>query len=263
MLDVQHLTKDFAGLRAVDDLSFTLEPGEILGLIGPNGSGKSTSINVITGLLKSSGGRVAVDGTRVTDLPPHRIARAGLARTFQTIKLFSELTVLENVEVGAVSAGLPRTEARSKAESILQELGIGHLADAEAGTLPYGDERRVEVSRALACSPRYLLLDEPAAGLNENESDTLLETLGRIPERYECGILIVDHDMRLIMRLCDRLHVLNYGKTIATGTPQEIRDDPDVIAAYLGRGAEPQVTGSKSTEPRPGDAGKDPGRVAG
>lgn len=234
MLDVQHLTKDFVGLRAVDDLSLTLETGEILGLIGPNGSGKSTSINVITGLLKPSNGEVLVDGQRVTRRPPHQIARAGLARTFQTIKLFTELTVLENVEVGAVSAGMNRRSAHKHAQVILAELGIAHLGHLAAGTLPYGDERRVEVARALACGPRYLLLDEPAAGLNEQESDTLLDTLALIPETYSCGILIVDHDMRLIMRLCDRLHVLNYGKTIATGTPDEIRKNPAVISAYLG-----------------------------
>lgn len=236
MLEVNQLTKDFAGLRAVDDLSFTLAPGEILGLIGPNGSGKSTSINVITGMLKPSAGQVAVDGKAITALPPHRIAQAGLARTFQTIKLFSELTVLENVEVGAVSAGMNRRAARQRAEAILTELEIGRLGHLGAGTLPYGDERRVEIARALARGPRYLLLDEPAAGLNESESDTLLDMLALIPAQYGCGLLVVDHDMRLIMRLCQRLHVLNYGKTIATGTPQEVRGDPAVIQAYLGSG---------------------------
>ncbi|MEZ4656310.1 MAG: ABC transporter ATP-binding protein [Caldilineaceae bacterium] len=238
MLQVEHLTKDFAGLRAVDDLSLTLEAGEILGLIGPNGSGKSTSINVITGLLKASAGQVTVDGQRITGLPPHRIAQAGLARTFQTIKLFSELTVLENVEVGAVSAGMNRRAARRRAEEILDELEIGRLGRMEAGTLPYGDERRVEIARALARGPRYLLLDEPAAGLNEGESDALLDMLALIPPKYGCGVLIVDHDMRLIMRLCHRLHVLNYGKTIATGTPAAIRTNPAVIQAYLGSSGE-------------------------
>lgn len=234
MLETKDVTKDFAGLRAVDDLSLTLDAGEIVGLIGPNGSGKSTSINVITGLLKPSGGRIQVDGVDVTAKAPHHIAAAGLARTFQTIKLFTELTVLENVEVGAVSAGMNRRDARQRAKLILDELGIGPLGHLEAGTLPYGDERRVEIARALARDPRYLLLDEPAAGLNERESDTLLATLALIPEKYGCGILIVDHDMRLIMRLCQRLHVLNYGKTIAVGNPQDVRSNPAVIEAYLG-----------------------------
>ncbi|MEM7127599.1 MAG: ABC transporter ATP-binding protein [Chloroflexota bacterium] len=235
MLETKGITKDFSGLRAVDDLSLVLEPGEILGLIGPNGSGKSTSINVITGLLKPTDGQVMVDGSIITAQPPHKIARAGLARTFQTIKLFTELTVLENVEVGAVSAGMNRRAARQQAEAILAELEIDHLGHLEAGTLPYGDERRVEIARALARGPQYLLLDEPAAGLNERESDTLLDTLAIIPEKYGCGILIVDHDMRLIMRLCHRLHVLNHGKTIATGSPQQVRENPAVIEAYLGR----------------------------
>ncbi len=238
MLSVRNLTKDFAGLRAVDDLSFTLHPGEILGLIGPNGSGKSTSINVITGLLKASAGEVRVDESAITNQPPHKVAQAGLARTFQTIKLFADLTVLENVEVGAVSAGLSRKDARERANSILHELEIETLGLMSAGALPYGDERRVEIARALARQPRFLLLDEPAAGLNEAESDTLLTLLATIPDRYGCGMLIVDHDMRLIMRLCDRLHVLNYGKTIAQGTPGEIRQNPAVLEAYLGTRAE-------------------------
>lgn len=247
MLQVEHLTKDFAGLRAVDDLSLTLDAGEILGLIGPNGSGKSTSINVITGLLKASAGVVTVDGQRITGQPPYRIAQAGLARTFQTIKLFAELSVLENVEVGAVSAGMNRRVAHQRAEKILEELEIGRLGHMEAGTLPYGDERRVEIARALARGPRYLLLDEPAAGLNEGESDALLNMLALIPQKYGCGVLIVDHDMRLIMRLCHRLHVLNYGKTIATGTPAEIRTNPAVIQAYLGSSGEPSALNKPET----------------
>lgn len=234
MLETQNIVKNFAGLRAVDDLSLTLDQGEILGLIGPNGSGKSTSINVITGLLKPSGGQVFVDGVEITAQAPHQIAAAGLSRTFQTIKLFTELTVLENVEVGGVSAGMNRRDARERAGEILRELEIDQLGHLQAGTLPYGDERRVEIARALARGPLYLLLDEPAAGLNEKESDTLLATLALIPEKYGCGILIVDHDMRLIMRLCQRLHVLNYGKTIATGKPEDVRANPAVIEAYLG-----------------------------
>lgn len=233
-LTVENLTKDFVGLRAVDHISFTLKQGEILGLIGPNGSGKTTSVNVITGLLKPSDGRVLVNGTDVTGWPAHKIAHMGLARTFQTIKLFSALSVLENVEVAAVSAGLPRRQAREVAGAMLEELGVARLAGVEAGTLPYGEERRVEIARALARKPSFLLLDEPAAGLNEQESDTLLETLADIPAKYGCGMLIIDHDMRLMMRLCDRLHVLNYGKTIGEGKPEEIRQNPAVIEAYLG-----------------------------
>ena len=233
-LTVSGLTKDFAGLRAVDDVSFTLERGDILGLIGPNGSGKTTTINLVTGLLKPTAGRVEVGGHDVTGAPAHKIAARGLARTFQAIKLFPELTVAENVEVAAVGTGMNRRDARTVAHTMLDELEVGHLAGLYANELAYGSERRVEIARALARKPDFLLLDEPAAGLNEGESDALLKTLAGIPARYGCGILIVEHDMRLMMRLCRRLHVLNYGRTIGQGTPAEIRANPAVIDAYLG-----------------------------
>jgi branched-chain amino acid transport system ATP-binding protein len=228
------LTKDFVGLRALDSVSLTLERGEILGLIGPNGSGKTTLINVVTGFLKPTEGRVRVSDVDITSWPPHKIAELGLARTFQTLKLFLGLTVLENVEVAAVSAGLPRRQARQQAYELLESLGATRLADLPAGALPYGQERRVEIARALATNPSFLLLDEPAAGLNEAESDDLLQTLAPIPQQTNCGMMIVDHDMRLIMRLCDRLHVLNYGKTIGEGSPDEVHRNPAVIEAYLG-----------------------------
>lgn len=237
-LIVEGVTKDFVGLRAIDSVSLTLERGEILGLIGPNGSGKTTLINVVTGFLKPNGGRVRVSDVDITNWPPHKIADLGLVRTFQTIKLFLGLTVLENVEVAAVSAGLPRRQARQRAYEVLESLGAAQLADLPAGALPYGQERRVEIARALATNPSFLLLDEPAAGLNEAESDDLLQTLAPIPQQTGCGLLIVDHDMRLIMRLCDRLHVLNYGQTIGEGTPEEVRKNPAVIGAYLGAPAQ-------------------------
>jgi branched-chain amino acid transport system ATP-binding protein len=170
----------------------------------------------------------------ITHWPPHKIARLGLARTFQTIKLFKELTVLENVEVSAVSMGLPRGRARERAYQVLDSLGAVRLADTPAGALPYGEERRVEIARALATNPDFVLLDEPAAGLTEAESEELLQMLVSIPSQTGCGMLIIDHDMHLIMRLCDRLHVLNYGGTIDEGTPEQVRSNPAVIEAYLG-----------------------------
>lgn len=233
-LAVKNIVKDFVGLRAVDDVSLKLERGEILGLIGPNGSGKTTLIHVITGLLSPTAGQIWIDDVDVTGWPAYRIARMGVARTFQTIKLFAKLTVLENVEVAGVSAGLSRREARERAYTVLEELGIARWAERPAGVLPYGQERTVEIARALATEPAFLLLDEPAAGLNEAESDHLLEMLAPIPEKWDCGLLIVDHDIRLIMRLCDHLHVLNYGRTIGEGTPEEVRRNPAVIEAYLG-----------------------------
>lgn len=234
-LIVQGLCKYFVGLRALDGVSLTLSRGEILGLIGPNGSGKTTLINVVTGLLPATSGRVFVDGLEITNKKPHQIARAGLARTFQTIRLFRELTVLENVEVAAVSFGLSRPQARKRALEVLEEIGVARWAKMRAGALPYGLERRVEVARALATQPKFLFLDEPAAGLNEEESEELLQILASIPARKNLGMLIVEHDMQLIMRLCHRLHVLNHGKTIGEGTPEEVRRIPAVVQAYLGK----------------------------
>lgn len=236
-LVVEGITKHFAGLAALRDVSLRLRRGEILGLIGPNGSGKTTFINVVTGLLPQTSGKVYVDGRDISRLPPHRVARAGLARTFQTIRLFHDLTVLENVEVAAVSMGLSRPAARKVAMEAIDEMGLAIWADNLATGLPYGLERRAEVARALAMSPCYLFLDEPAAGLNEDESDEMLKVLAPIPKAKNLGMLIVEHDMRLIMRLCDRLHVLNYGKTIGEGTPEEVRRIPEVVGAYLGSGA--------------------------
>ncbi|MDO9107991.1 MAG: ABC transporter ATP-binding protein [Coriobacteriia bacterium] len=233
-LEIRNLCKSFAGLKAVDDVSFEMHTGEILGLIGPNGSGKTTLINVVTGLLRATSGSVIVDGTATTEKPPHRVAHAGLARTFQTIRLFKELTVLENVEVAAVSMGSSRRAAVPFAEELLMEMGIEQFSDRLASEIPFGHQRKLEIARALAMKPKFLLLDEPAAGLNEEESDLLLELLRLIPEKKGVGVLIVEHDMRLMMNLCDTLHVLNYGKTIAHGTPEEVRADPQVVSAYLG-----------------------------
>lgn len=234
-LIVRGLTKDFAGLRAVDDVSFTVQPGEIMGLIGPNGSGKTTTINVITGLLRITSGSVHLGPLDMTGWPSHRIGRAGLARTFQIVRLFKDFTVRENVEVAAVASGGARgKQAADRATRALQQLGILHLADLPARVLPQGEERLVEIARAIATRPKFLLLDEPGAGLNDAEIETFLPTLLRLREAIECGIVIVDHDMRLIMNLCDRIHVLNYGKTIGVGTPEQIRNEPAVIEAYLG-----------------------------
>lgn len=236
-IETRDIVMNFSGLRALDQVNLTLERGTILGLIGPNGSGKTTLVNVLTGFLKPTSGTVHVNGREVTGWSPYQIARVNVRRTFQTIRLFKKLTVLENVMAAAVSHGRSQRQAREDAKHALQRMGVLDAAHLQAGTLAYGAERRVEIARALVIQPDYLLLDEPAAGMNESESDELLEMIPTIVRDYGCGLLVIDHDMRLIMRLCQRLHVLNHGKTIATGTPAQIRKNADVIAAYLGGSA--------------------------
>ncbi|MEN6430680.1 MAG: ABC transporter ATP-binding protein [Coriobacteriales bacterium] len=234
VLEVSHLCKSFAGLKAVDDVSFTVRTGEILGLIGPNGSGKTTLINVVTGLLPATSGTVTVDGEPVAGKKPHRVAHMGIARTFQTIRLFHELTVLENVEVAAVSMGHSRPKAAAHARELLDDVGLTGSAEALGSEIPFGHQRKLEIARALATDPKFVFLDEPAAGLNEEESDALNALLTEIPVRYGVGLIVVEHDMRLMMKLCPRLHVLNYGKTITEGTPDEVRANEEVVTAYLG-----------------------------
>ncbi len=234
-LHLEHVCKNFEGLRALEDVNLSLARGEILGLIGPNGSGKTTLINVVSGLMPLTSGHVFIGESEITNLPAHRVAHYGIARTFQTIRLFRDLTVRENVEVAAVGVGASRGAARERAAEALSEMGVDSYADMLAGTLPYGLERRLEVARALAMHPDFMLLDEPGAGLNEEECNDLLNVLGHVRDRHKLGMLVVEHDMRLIMRLCDRLHVLLSGKTIGEGTPDEVRENPAVIEAYLGR----------------------------
>jgi branched-chain amino acid transport system ATP-binding protein len=237
-LVANNITKNFGGLRAVNQVSLELAIGEILGLIGPNGSGKTTFINVVTGNLDITEGEVWIGDTNITGWPPHKIPFTGIARTFQVVRLFKALTVLENVEVAAVSVKrLSRKDAKERARNALELVGLTRRADVQAGTLPYGEERELEIARALVTDPKFLLLDEPGAGLNEDESETLLKNLARLPGEIGCGMLVVDHDMRLIMRLCDRIHVLDHGSTIAQGTPEEVRNNPEVKKAYLGSAA--------------------------
>jgi ABC-type branched-subunit amino acid transport system ATPase component len=224
----------FEGVRAVDGVDITLERTQILGLIGPNGAGKTTLVNALSGFQRPTAGQVQLGGAEVTGWPPHRLARRGLSRTFQNIRLFPFLSVYENVEAGAVSTGMPRREATRWTNELLERFLLGDKSASDARALPYGDERRLGIARALATRPRFLLLDEPAAGLNEVESEELARSLREIHGTFGCGLLVIEHDMQVIMSLCDRIQVLDYGKTIAIGTPAEIRRDPAVLAAYLG-----------------------------
>jgi ABC-type branched-subunit amino acid transport system ATPase component len=237
-LRVERLSKHFLALKALDEVSLTLRRGEILGLIGPNGSGKSTLINVVSGVLPPTGGNVFLDGTDISGWKAHRVAKVGIGRSFQRVRLFGGMSVLENVLVAALSVGFGRAEALERAHQALATMGAGSWLTMAAAALPYGHQRLVEVARAIAMRPHYLFLDEPAAGLNEHESAELLGRLAPLPKSQNLGMLIVDHDMHLIMRLCHRLHVLNYGRTIAQGSPQEVRRIPEVIEAYLGSSAE-------------------------
>jgi branched-chain amino acid transport system ATP-binding protein len=213
-----------------------LHRGEIVGLIGPNGAGKSTLVNVLSGFDRPSSGTVELEGRDVTRWRPSRRGRAGLARTFQHSHAFRSLTVRENVEVAALGAGASPRSARARAEELLDAIGLGANADAPADTLAQGDERRLGVARALATEPRFVLLDEPAAGLPEAELPALAEVVGAVRER-DAGVLLIDHNMALIMEICDRIHVLDQGRTLAEGAPADIRANLDVAAAYLGESA--------------------------
>ena len=225
----------FEGVRAVDGVDLTLEQGQIMGLIGPNGAGKTTFMNAVSSFVPLTAGRVVLGDLDVTNWPPERLAKHGLVRTFQDVATFPALTVFENVELGALGAGLSRRAARQRTRELLSRLGLRHLAELLASALPHGEERRVGIARAVACSPRFLLLDEPAAGLDDTESLRLAENIAEIRNDLGCGVLLVEHDMRIIFRVCERIQVLDYGKSLATGSPGEIRANKQVIAAYLGQ----------------------------
>ena len=237
ILRVDGIIKNFGGLRALDDVSLSLQSGEILGLIGPNGSGKTTLINVISGTYPPSSGQVSFLQNDITNWPAHKIAGQGIGRTFQSIQLFANLTVFENVLAGAVikGSGLNFGSSERWARHLIAQFGLTQYADRLAGTLPYGPQRALEIARAVAIQCRLLLLDEPAAGMIRQESNQLIDVLRTLQNDLGIGLLVVDHDLQMMMQLCDRVVVLNKGQLIASGAPQEVQKDPRVVEAYIGR----------------------------
>jgi branched-chain amino acid transport system ATP-binding protein len=228
------VSRSFEGVQALSEVTLELGRDEVIGLIGPNGAGKTTMINLLSGFDRPTGGSVLLDGHDVTRWSAVRRAHAGLGRTFQHGHLFGGLSVRENVEVAALGTGASPRESRKRASELLSILGIGDRAQAPAAILPHGEERKVGVARALASRPRYLLMDEPAAGLPESESHAFADVIRTVREQYGAGVLVIDHNMTLIMAVCDRIVVLDQGRVIAEGAPDQIRNDIDVAAAYLG-----------------------------
>jgi branched-chain amino acid transport system ATP-binding protein len=231
------VSRSFEGVQALRGVTLELRRHEVVGLIGPNGAGKSTLVNVLTGFDFPDEGSVELEGRDVTRWKPDRRGRAGLSRTFQHSRSFRGLTVRENVEVAALGVGARPREARRRTDRLLDALQLGPYADTPAGALPHGDERRLGVARALATEPRFVLMDEPAAGLPETEVPAFAEVVRSVRDEHDAGVLLIDHNMALIMEVCDRIQVLDQGTTLAEGTPAEIRGNLDVAAAYLGESA--------------------------
>lgn len=250
VLDVRNLGIDFGGLTAVDGFNITVGPTEISGLIGPNGAGKTTIFNLLTGVYQPTRGSVLINGIDIKGMPTHKVNRLGIARTFQNIRLFTDMTALDNVKVGMHHAikcsflssllHLPsyykaEKKANEKAMELLDFMGLADVADVKAGSLPYGVQRRLEIVRALATNPSIILLDEPAAGMNPSETAELMHQIRRIRDTFHIAIFLIEHDMNLVMNVCEAIAVVNYGRLIAKGTPDEIRANPAVIEAYLGK----------------------------
>jgi ABC-type branched-subunit amino acid transport system ATPase component len=225
----------FEGVRAVDKVDLSVRPRVVLGLIGPNGAGKTSLVNAMTGFRHADRGRVFFGNIEITRAPPEKVARLGVARTFQSARVFRRMTVLENVEVAALTVARRRKAVRRHACEIVDLVGLAHRQDVSAGSLPFGEERMVGIARALALNPSLVLMDEPAAGLNEQETDRLAQLVRRLRDEHGCGVLLIEHDMRIVMSVCDTIHVLHHGRSLFEGAPAEAQRDEAVISAFLGR----------------------------
>ena len=265
-LECIHLGIEFGGLKAVDDFSLTIGKTEIAGLIGPNGAGKTTVFNLLTKVYQPTHGTILLDGEDTSGKSVYQVNRMGIARTFQNIRLFNTMTVEDNVKVGLHNQerysgfeGVLRLPtywkhekaAHERAMELLSIFDMEHLANEQAGSLPYGAQRRLEIVRALATNPKLLLLDEPAAGMNPTETEDLLHCINTIRDRFGIAILLIEHDMSLVMSVCQRIQVLDYGRTIASGTPEEIANNPQVISAYLGSDNNDDADGDSTTKAEP------------